>query len=86
MLQNLLTNAAHYTERGGLLLAARRRGDQVAIEVWDTGPGIASQEREYIFEEFQRGAASEHSGGTGFGSGSRDRAAHVGGARSRAET
>ena len=69
MLQNLLANAAHYTESGGLLLAARRRGDQVAIEVWDTGPGIASQEREHIFEEFQRGAASRHSGGTGFGLG-----------------
>ena len=69
MLQNLLANAAHYTESGGLLLAARRRGDQVAIEVWDTGPGIASQERQHIFEEFQRGAASRHSGGTGFGLG-----------------
>ena len=69
MLQNLLTNATHYTERGGLLLAARRRGDQVAIEVWDTGPGIGPQEREYIFEEFQRGAASERSGGAGFGLG-----------------
>ena len=69
ILQNLLANAAHYTESGGLLLAARRRGDRVVIEVWDTGPGIAIQERDRIFEEFQRGAASERSGGTGFGLG-----------------
>jgi CheY-like chemotaxis protein/two-component sensor histidine kinase len=69
ILQNLLANAAHYTESGGVLLAARRRGEQVVIEVWDTGPGIAAQERNFIFEEFQRGAASERSGGLGFGLG-----------------
>lgn len=69
MLQNLLANAAHYTANGGLLLAARRRGDGVAIEVWDTGPGISPSERQRIFEEFQRGTASERSGGTGFGLG-----------------
>lgn len=69
IVQNLLANAVHYTERGGVLLAARRRGEQVRIEVWDTGPGIAPQERERIFEEFQRGSASERSGGAGFGLG-----------------
>ena len=69
MLQNLLANAAHYTTSGGLLLAARRRGAKVSIEVWDTGPGIASSEQDRIFEEFQRGMASEHTGGAGFGLG-----------------
>jgi signal transduction histidine kinase len=69
IVQNLLANAAHYTESGGVLLAARRRGSLVAIDVWDTGPGIAPQERDRIFEEFQRGAASERTGSTGFGLG-----------------
>lgn len=69
MLQNLLANATHYTASGGLLLAARERGDNVVIEVWDSGPGIALQERQRIFEEFQRGAASVRSGGAGFGLG-----------------
>ena len=69
ILQNLLANATRYTDRGGLLLAARRRGSDVSIEVWDTGPGIATTERDHIFEEFQRGAASERSGGAGFGLG-----------------
>ncbi len=69
ILQNLLANATNYTQKGGLLLAARTRGDHVRIEVWDTGPGISPQERERIFEEFQRGVASERSGGTGFGLG-----------------
>ncbi|NOT71465.1 MAG: hybrid sensor histidine kinase/response regulator [Hyphomicrobium sp.] len=69
MLQNLLANATRYTEQGGVLLAARRRGSNVSIEVWDTGPGIAATERERIFEEFQRGAAYERAGATGFGLG-----------------
>ncbi len=69
VLQNLLVNAVNYTSAGGLLLGARRRGDEVAVEVWDTGPGIAPAERDRIFEEFQRGAASERSGGVGFGLG-----------------
>ena len=69
IVQNLLANAAHYTEAGGVLLAARRRGSEVEIEVWDTGPGIAPQERDRIFEEFHRGEASERSGGSGFGLG-----------------
>lgn len=69
MLQNLIANAAHYTQHGGLLLNARKRGAYVAIEVWDTGPGVAPAERERIFQEFQRGAASNRSGATGFGLG-----------------
>lgn len=69
ILQNLLANATHYTARGGLLFAARRRDNAVRIEIWDTGPGISQAERERIFEEFQRGAASERAGGQGFGLG-----------------
>jgi len=69
MLQNLLANATNYTQSGGLLLAARSRTDGVRIEIWDTGPGISLSEQERIFEEFQRGKASERSGGTGFGLG-----------------
>jgi two-component system, sensor histidine kinase len=69
VLQNLLANATNYTSKGGLLLAARRRGQMMRIEVWDTGPGISFTERERIFEEFQRGAASELAGRTGFGLG-----------------
>ncbi len=69
ILQNLTANAINYTAKGRLLLAARQRGTSVRIEVWDTGPGISSTERDRIFEEFQRGAASETAGGVGFGLG-----------------
>ncbi len=69
VLQNLLANAHHYTRKGGVLLAARRRGEFVRMDVWDTGPGIPKSERERIFEEFQRGstAIDTHRGGFGLG-------------------
>lgn len=69
ILQNLLANAVHYTERGGILLAARRRGEHVRIEVWDTGPGISAADCQRIFEEFQRGptATGRHAMGFGLG-------------------
>lgn len=69
VLQNLLANAVRYTETGRVLLASRRRGSDVRIEVWDTGPGIQQAERDQIFEEFQRGAASEAADISGFGLG-----------------
>ena len=69
ILQNLIANAARYTDQGGILIAARPRGNLVSIEVWDTGHGIAVAERDRIFEEFQRGLASERNGGAGFGLG-----------------
>jgi Na+/proline symporter/signal transduction histidine kinase len=54
IVQNFLSNALRYTRRGRIVLGARRHGDVVRIEVWDTGPGIAPQHLEAIFDEFQR--------------------------------
>lgn len=69
ILQNLMANAVHYTENGQILLAARRRGDMMRIEVWDTGPGIPAGDCQRIFEEFQRGATAGGGNGNGFGLG-----------------
>lgn len=69
ILQNLMANAVQYTEQGRVLLATRRRGSQLRIDVWDTGPGIAPAERTKIFHEFHRGAAGQRSHGGGFGVG-----------------
>lgn len=52
VLNNLLTNAFRYTREGGVVLGCRKRGDFVEIQVWDTGPGIAVDQRTMIFEEF----------------------------------
>jgi signal transduction histidine kinase/CheY-like chemotaxis protein len=66
ILQNLLGNALRYTERGGVLLAARRRGGEVRIEVVDTGPGIEPGEQERLFRAWERGEA-RGDGGAGLG-------------------
>lgn len=54
ILQNLLANAVRYTDRGAILVGARRIGRSVRISVWDTGPGIPDGEHENIFKEFRR--------------------------------
>lgn len=56
---NLVSNAVRHTERGGVLVGVRRRGDAVVVEVVDTGPGIPAEHRDAIFEEFvQLGAGT----------------------------
>jgi len=66
VLQNFLSNALRYSERGRVLLGVRRRAGGLRLEVWDTGPGIVEEERGLIFEEFRRGSAA---GGQGLGLG-----------------
>ena len=67
VLQNLVGNALRYTAQGGVLLGARRRGETVRIEVWDTGQGIPQEQQRQIFEEWGRGSDAE--AGEGFGLG-----------------
>ncbi|MGE0313373.1 MAG: hybrid sensor histidine kinase/response regulator [Lautropia sp.] len=52
ILRNLIGNAIRYTHKGGVLVAARRRGGQVIVEVWDTGIGIPADQYDAIFDEF----------------------------------
>lgn len=52
LVSNLVSNAIKYTERGGVMVAARRRGRRVLIQVFDTGIGISATHGDQIFEEF----------------------------------
>lgn len=52
ILSNLVGNAVRYTERGGVLLGCRIRGEHVSVEVWDTGIGIPRERHKDIFSEF----------------------------------
>jgi signal transduction histidine kinase/CheY-like chemotaxis protein len=52
VVRNLLSNAIRYTSDGGVVVAARQRGDKLRFEVWDTGLGIRPHEQDRIFEEF----------------------------------
>ncbi|WP_248280439.1 ATP-binding response regulator [Aromatoleum aromaticum] len=49
---NLVSNAVRYTRKGHILVACRRRGERVRIEVRDNGVGIAAEAHEIIFQEF----------------------------------
>ncbi len=77
ILQNFLSNAVRYTHRGGILLAARRRGDAVLAGVWDTGPGIPESARVEVFEEFRRLDPEGAAPGLGLGLAISDRMARL---------
>lgn len=71
VVRNLVGNAVRYTRAGGIVLGARRRGPTVAIEVVDSGVGIAPEHQARVFEEFfqvRTGGATSHAGrGMGLG-------------------
>ena len=69
ILTNLLGNAAKFTEAGSITIRTCCDGEEVVVEVSDTGIGIPDQARELIFEEFRQvdsGSTRQH-GGTGLG-------------------
>ncbi|WP_242915144.1 hybrid sensor histidine kinase/response regulator [Brevundimonas pishanensis] len=54
MVQNLVANAIRYTDKGAVVVGARRKGGRVDICVVDTGRGIPDEARAKIFGEFVR--------------------------------
>lgn len=82
-LSNLVANALRYTVEGTVSLTARQDGEQVRIDVHDTGVGIAEADQQRVFDEFcQLGNAPPgRSPGTGLGLAIVKRAADAMGAR-----
>ncbi|MEV7008021.1 ATP-binding protein [Streptosporangium sp. NPDC051022] len=67
---NLVTNSLRYTPRGGhITLGARQDGDQVVVEVTDTGIGIPAEHLPHVFDRFWRAEKSRNrqTGGSGLG-------------------
>ena len=54
ILGNLVGNAIKYTSKGRVLLGCRRHAHELSIEVLDSGPGIAAEQRDAIFEAFHQ--------------------------------
>ena len=75
---NLLSNAVKFTEKGRVEVEVRGEpGGGYAIRVADTGHGIALEDQERIFEEFEQTNNHSSSGGTGLGLPISKRLAHL---------
>lgn len=69
LLLNLVDNAVKYTEKGSVKVRLSVREAKLAIEVEDTGPGIAAEHLPHVFERFYvvDRSRSKKLGGTGLG-------------------
>jgi CheY-like chemotaxis protein/two-component sensor histidine kinase len=69
VLINLVSNALRYTQKGSVLVACRRRGPLLRIEVRDSGIGIAPEVQDIIFHEFVQLENAERARNKGLGLG-----------------
>jgi len=69
VLLNLASNAVRYTPSGSITFAFETNGNMVGVSVRDTGPGIAPEHVERIFDRFFRvdQSRSRDLGGSGLG-------------------
>ncbi len=70
ILENLVSNAVKYSPKGGTIhLRAAAYGQQLVLDVADSGPGIPKEDRDHVFEAFYTGRASKSAAvkGTGIG-------------------
>jgi len=69
VLLNLLSNAVRFTDRGQITVSAGLQGTEIQVTVADTGPGIAPEDLDRVFEEFRQldASLSRRHGGTGLG-------------------
>lgn len=70
IINNLLTNAIHYTQDGGhIQVRVKQTADGVVTEVQDDGVGISANNLPHLFTKFYRahGGLASGSGGSGLG-------------------
>jgi len=88
VLLNLVGNAVKFTDAGEVRVAARVLDGAFVVSVSDTGPGIAPEDQQRIFEEFQQADTSNtrKKGGTGLGLSIAKRIIELHGGRIRVES
>ena len=72
IIQNFVSNALRYTAKGKVVVGVLRssnRPNHIRIGVWDTGPGIAEEQRIKLFQEFERCGHTSPWGEQGLGLG-----------------
>jgi CheY-like chemotaxis protein/anti-sigma regulatory factor (Ser/Thr protein kinase) len=69
ILLNLLSNAVKFTEQGEVVVTVRAHGEQLELEVRDTGIGLTEQGKSRLFQSFSQADSSttRKYGGTGLG-------------------
>lgn len=69
VLQNFITNAIKYTEKGSVTITVKAHKDGIAFTVSDTGIGISKQDQNRVFEKFFRSEdyRTRANNGTGLG-------------------
>jgi len=69
VIRNLISNAIRYTEKGGVVVGCRNRGDKIYIDVWDTGVGIPEDKLLEIFLPHMQLSNPDNKPEKGFGLG-----------------
>ncbi|TCB45379.1 response regulator [Acinetobacter terrestris] len=72
IIQNFVSNALRYTAKGKVIVGVLRSAEKpnnIRIGVWDTGPGIAEEQRIKLFQEFERCGHTSPWGEQGLGLG-----------------
>ena len=54
IISNLLSNAVKYTQQGFVKVTAGQTGPEVYLSVQDSGPGLAAEQQQHIFEKFHQ--------------------------------
>ena len=69
IVNNLISNAAKFTEEGSITLNTMADNGNIVVEVVDTGIGISDDQLELIFERFRQAdqSSTRRAGGTGLG-------------------
>ncbi|MGB5780054.1 MAG: PAS domain S-box protein, partial [Allopontixanthobacter sediminis] len=69
ILLNLIGNAVKFTDDGTIQVRSRREGDELLVEVIDSGVGIPADRLDAIFEQFSQAdtTTARKYGGTGLG-------------------